>query len=86
MFLHSPNKIPNSPNHVPRLPQKSAPILLASPGVQRAGTGGVSNRSLTQLQSMPPLHLRDGETKGEKEKFQLNSNYFYFLGEKEKER
>lgn len=28
-----------------------------SPGVQRVGTGGVSSRSLTQLQSIPPLHL-----------------------------
>lgn len=31
--------------------------ILCLPGVQRAGTGGVRSRSLTQLQSMLPLHL-----------------------------
>lgn len=38
--------------------EKQAEVCLWDrPGVQRAGTGG-SNRSLTQLQSMPPQHLK----------------------------
>lgn len=43
-----------------------------SPGVQRVGTGGVSSRSLTQLQSIPPLHLHSNKpTKFECEPFSV---------------
>lgn len=46
------------------------------PGVQSAGTGGRS-RSLTQLQSMPPQHLKTGWQKiknSEREKKKLSLN------------
>lgn len=56
------------------------------PGVQRAGTGGRS-RSLTQLQSMPPQHLKTGwqkikDTEIKKKKLCLNKQTnkpIYFL-------